>query len=137
MSYNPRFPHKLRYLVPLHDEEGLPLFDDEGNVRFVPATLHKVRMDSDDDPLLDEDGAFLTDDVEELEWGYRTSTGGFRDSGYVAEADFKIATPMFTNPLATGDVLEMTDYDRTWRMEVLKKTTYNWGSNIWVKDVKN
>lgn len=137
MSYNPRFPHTLRYLVPLHDEDGLPMFDDEGDVQYASVPLLKVRMDSDDNPLLDEDGEFITDEVEELEWGYRTSTGGFRDSGKVAEADYKIATPMFTTPLATGDILEMTDYDRTYRMEVLKKTTYNWGSNIWVKDVKN
>lgn len=137
MSYNPRFPHKLRLLIPVHDGNGEPAFDENGDIEYETLQLQKVVMDSDDNPILDEDGEFRYELVDEIEWGYRTSTGGFRDSGEVAEADFKIATPMFVTPLNTGDILEMTDYDRTWRMEVLKKTTYNWGTNIWVKDVKN
>lgn len=137
MSYNPRFPHRFKALIPVHDGNGEPAFDEDGNVEYDVMQLQKVVMDSDDNPILDEDGNLKTELVDEMEWGYRTSTGGFRDSGEVAEADFKIATPMFTTPLNTGDILEMIDYDRTWRMEVLKKTTYNWGTNIWVKDVKN
>lgn len=137
MSYNPRFPHRLKVLVPTRDAGGDVVFDAEGKVTYTAMPLKKVVMDSDDNPLFDEDGDFITETVTELEWGYRTSTGGFRESGNVAEADFKLATPMFITPLNTGDVLEMTDYDRTWKMEVLKKTTYNFGANIWVKDVKN
>lgn len=137
MSYNPRFPHRLRVVVPVYDENGDPLFDENGDVTYDTLPLEKVKMDSDDNPLFGEDGKFLTEWVDELEWGYRTSTGGFRDSGDVAEADYKIATPLFLTPLSTGEVVIMKDYDRTWKMEVLKKTSYNWGSNIWVKDVKN
>lgn len=142
MSYNPRFPFTLQVLRPALDEYGQPVFDDTtGDATYTALPLAKVVMTDDDedcgDPTFDAEGNFVTEDVTEIRWGYRTSTGGFRDSGDVSEADFKIATEMFTTPLNTGDVVVMTDYDRVWNMEVLKKTTYNWGTNIWVKDVKN
>lgn len=137
MAFNPRFPHTFKVLIPVVDEFGEPAFDENGDVAYETLELQKVLMDCNDDPIRNEEGQFITETVHEMNWGYRTSTGGFRDSGDVAEADFKIATPLFTTPLATGDILLMTDYDRTWRMEVLKKTPYNWGADIWVKDVKN
>lgn len=141
MAYNPRFPHTLKVIRPELDGYGEVVFDENGDPTYHVLELDKVLFENDDwetgEPLFDRNGRPLTEKVDHIEWGYRTSTGGFRDSGDVAEADFKISTPMFTTPLNTGDFLEMTDYDRTWRMEVLKKTTYNWGSNIWVKDVKN
>lgn len=141
MVHNPRFPHVLSVLRPTLDEYGQPVMDENGDPTYTKLTLKKVVMTDDDadngDPTFNSDGSFATEDVTEIEWGYRTSTGGFHDSGEVAEANYKIATKMFLNPLYTGDVLEMTDFDGTTRMEVLKKTTYNWGSNIWVKDVKN
>lgn len=140
MDSNPRFPHTLQVLRARMDENGDPMCDAKGDPIFDVLPLDIALMDSEDDcglPLRNDSGQVLTIASNTLRWGYRTSTGGFRDSGDVAEADFKIATEMFLTPLDTGDVVIMTDYDRTWRMEVLKKTTYNWGSNIWVKDVKN
>lgn len=140
MAYNPRFPHKLRVLRPALDEYGQPTFDENGDPAFHTLVLDRVVMTGGiefGEPTFNYDGSYKTESVEEIEWGYRTSTGGFHDSGEVAEANYKIATPLFLNPLYTGDVLEMTDYDGTLRMEVLKKTSYNWGANIWVKDVKN
>lgn len=141
MVHNPRFPHTLRVLRPALDEYGQPAFDENGDPSFSTLVLKKVVMTDDEadngDPTFDYKGDFATVDVEQVRWGYRTSTGGFHDSGEVAEANYKIATEMFITPLYTGDVVEMTDYDGTVRMEVLKKTTYNWGTNIWVKDVKN
>lgn len=141
MIHNPRFPHTLRVLRPVLDEYGQPAFNENGDPFFTTLVLQKVVMTDDEadngDPAFNNDGSFVTEDVEEIRWGYRTSTGGFHDSGEVAEANYKIATQMFLNPLFTGDVVEMTDFDGTTRMEVLKKTTYNWGANIWVKDVKN
>lgn len=141
MVHNPRFPHTLKVLRPELDEFGQPTTDANGDPILNTLVLKKVLMSDDEDdagdPVFNNDGTFATVDVEEIEWGYRTSTGGFHDSGEVAEANYKIATKMFLNPLYTGDILEMTDYDETIRMEVLKKTTYNWGTNIWVKDVKN
>ncbi len=141
MIHNPRFPHTLRVLRPSLDEYGQPVFDENGDPTFSTLLLKKVVMTEDEadngDPTFNSDGSFVTEDVEEIRWGFRTSTGGFHDSGEVAEANYKIATQMFLTPLNTGDVLEMTDFDGTTRMEVLKKTTYNWGTNIWVKDVKN
>lgn len=140
MAFNPRFPHTLRVLRPALDEYGQPAFDANGNPAFAPLTLDRVIMTDGiefGEPTFNADGSYATEQVQEIEWGYRTSTGGFHDSGEVAEANYKIATPLFLNPLYTGDILEMTDYDETIRMEVLKKTAYNWGANIWVKDVKN
>lgn len=141
MAYNPRFPHTLRVLRPALDEYGQPAFDDTtGEATMSELTLAKVVMENDDycgEPTFNADGSYVTENVTEIEWGYRTSTGGFHDSGEVAQANFKIATPLFLTPLYTGDILEMTDYDGTVQMEVLKKTSYNWGSNIWVKDIKN
>ena len=140
MAFNPRFPHKLRVLRPALDEYGQPAFDENGDPAFSPLTLERVIMTDGIDfgePTFNADGSYATEQVQEIEWGYRTSTGGFHDSGEVAEANYKIATPLFLNQLYTGDILEMTDYDGTIRMEVLKKTAYNWGANIWVKDVKN
>lgn len=141
MSLNPRFPFTLRVMRPELDSNDEPAFDENGDVAYSPLTVQKVVMTENEEdcgePMRDSAGSFITEPAIEIRWGYRTSTGGFKDSGEVAEADFKIGTEMFTTPLNTGDVVEMTDYDRTWRMQVLKKTTYNWGTNIWVKDVKN
>lgn len=140
MAFNPRFPHTLRVLRPALDEYGQPAFDANGDPVLSPITLDRVIMTEGiefGEPTFNSDGSYATEQVQEIEWGYRTSTGGFHDSGEVAEANYKIATPLFLNPLYTGDILEMTDYDGTIRMEVLKKTAYNWGANIWVKDVKN
>lgn len=140
MAFNPRFPHKLRVLRPALDEFGQPAFDANGDPALSPLTLDRVIMTDGiefGEPTFNLDGSFATEQVQEIEWGYRTSTGGFHDSGEVAEANYKIATPLFLNQLYTGDILEMTDYDGTIRMEVLKKTSYNWGANIWVKYVKN
>lgn len=141
MTYNPRFPHTLRVLRPELDEYGQPRLDENGDAIFHTMSIHKVVTIDDGDggwePVLRLDGSFETEIVDTIAWGYRTSTGGFHDSGEVAEANYKIATQPFTDHLYTGDVLEMTDYDRTFRVEVLKKTSYNWGANIWMKDVKN
>lgn len=141
MSLNPRFPFTLRVMRPELDSNDEPAFDENGDVAYSPLTVQKVVMTEDEEdcgePVRDSQGNLVTEPSIQIRWGYRTSTGGFKDSGEVAEADFKIGTEMFTTPLNTGDVVEMTDYDRTWRMQVLKKTTYNWGTNIWVKDVKN
>lgn len=141
MAYNPRFPFTLQVVRPARDENGDIIFDENGDVDYRPILLDKVCREGDDEEfgevIFNADGSFRTEKVDSIHWGYRTSTGGFRDSGDVAEADFKIATPMFITPLNTGDVVEMTDYEGTRRMEVLKKTTYNWGTNLWVKDIKN
>ena len=43
---------------------------------------------------------------------------------------------LFTD-LPSGTVLLMTDYIRTFRVKVVKMTTYNWGTNLWVDNIKN
>jgi hypothetical protein len=44
---------------------------------------------------------------------------------------------MFVTPLLPGDLVEITDFDRTYWGEVVKKATFNLGSNIWINEVKN
>ena len=75
--------------------------------------------------------------VDVMPWGYRTSTGGLKTAGEVIVADYKVSCPMLLTELVTGTVLEMTDYTHTFRAKVLKMTTYNWGTNIWLDNIKN
>jgi hypothetical protein len=51
-------------------------------------------------------------------------------------SDHKLATPMFVTPLDPSDRIELTDYDRTYWCELVRKVTNNLGSNIWVNEVK-
>ena len=130
--YNPRWPHTLKCYRASFDERGMPVLDESGNPVMIPFIFKKVVYDSKWNPCFHADGSFFTEDVDELPWGYRTATGGIQDSGAVFHTDFKISHPMFLTPLEEGDVLELTDYTRTFTAVVKKCTTYNWGSNIWL-----
>jgi hypothetical protein len=44
---------------------------------------------------------------------------------------------MFLTPLEAGDLVEIKDYERSYWGEVVKKATFNLGSNIWINEVKN
>lgn len=129
--YNPRWPHTLTVYSEALDERGRPVTDAEGNPVQTPMTLTRVRYDSKWNPIRTASG-FATEEVTELPWGYRTSTGGIKDSGEVFAADYKISTPMMLTHLPEGTIVTLTDYDNTFTAVVKKQTTYNWGTNIWL-----
>lgn len=135
--YNPRWPYTFIVIGESLDENGLPVTDDEGNPVVSEMTLQKVVYDGQMNPRRSVDGSFVTEEVTVMPWGYRTSTGGMRTSGEVIVADYKISCPMFITDLPTGTVLEMTDAVKTFRVKVVKMTTYNWGTNIWVDNIMN
>ena len=115
----------------------------------VEATGHKVLACPSDDGKITADqvrnavlshradGSFETETVEEMTRGYRTSTGGLKTAGEVIVADYKVSCPMLLTELETGTVIEMTDYTHTFRVKLLKMTTYNWGTNLWLDNIKN
>lgn len=135
--YNPRWPHTFKVLSEALDENGIPITDSEGKPVRTPMPLEKVVYDSGYNPTFSSDGSLVTETVTEMPWGYRTSTGGMKTSGEVFVADYKISCPMFITDLPSGTALEMTDYQRTFRAKVIKMTTYNWGTNLWVDNIKN
>lgn len=154
--YNPRWPHKLYVFESTMDDNGLPrtdengdeittryladammkrLTDSEGNYLTVPGgpmQISRVIYDGRMNPSFGADGALQTETVFEVPWGYRTSTGGIKDSGEVFHTDFKISTPMLLTQLEEGVLLLLTDYTHTFIGVVKKMTTYNWGTNIWI-----
>lgn len=134
--YNPRFPHTVVIKRAVMDENGDPLVSEVGEPVYETLELTAVEM-FDDEPVRNEDGSFRTYRVKSLPFGYRTATQNVKQAGDVVVADFKIATPMFTTPLYYGDILELTDFDRTYRGRVVKKQTFNLGSNIWFDDIKS
>ena len=136
------------------DENGLPVTDENGDpvstdtepvesevVEDEPSptipTVLIAEYDSKWNPRKGADGKIVTKEVSVVPWGYRTSTGGMRTSGEVIVADYKISTPMLLTDIPTGTILSMTDAVKTFRVKVIKMTTYNWGTNIWVDNVKN
>ena len=135
--YNPRWPHTFRVVVESLDENGLPVTDANGDPVVGSMQLEKIVYDSAWNPMRNPDGTFVTEMVTDMPWGYRTSTGGLKTAGEVIVADYKVSTPMMLTELPTGAVLQMTDYTHTFRVKILKMTTYNWGTNMWLDNIKN
>lgn len=135
--YNPRWPHTFRVVVESLDANGLPVTDSQGNPVTGAMTLEKIVYDPAWNPRRNADGSFVTESVTDMPWGYRTSTGGLKTAGEVIVADYKMSCPMMLTELPTGTVLEMTDYTHTFRAKLLKMTTYNWGTNLWLDNIKN
>lgn len=135
--YNPRWPHKFVILGESLDENGLPVVDENGEPVQSSVTVRRILYDGQWNPQKGADGNFRTEDVTEVPWGYRTSTGGIKESGAVIVADYKISCPMLLTDIPTGTQLTMTDYTHTFRVKVIKQTTYNWGTNLWVDNIKN
>lgn len=135
--YNPRWPHTLSVYTEALDENGQPVTDKNGDPVTAKQPLKRVVMNSNGNPRRHSDGSFVTEDVTDMPWGYRTSTGGIKDSGEVFKTDYKISCPMFVTPLPEGTILKLTDYDHTFEVVVKKTTTYNWGTNIWFDNPGN
>ena len=135
--FNPRWPHTLTAWRDALDEDGLPTTDEDGNPTPSQITFDKVIYDSRWNPTFGADGNFKTEQVAEMPWGYRTSTGGIRAAGDVFKTDFKISCPMFLNHLEEGVRLVLTDSTHTFNAVVEKSTTYNWGTDIWLVNQGN
>lgn len=135
--YNPRWPHTFRVVVEPLDSNGLPVTDANGDPIVGSMQLEKIVYDSGWNPTRNPDGSFVTEMVTDMPWGYRTATGGLKASGEVIVADYKVSTPMMLTELPTGTILQMTDYTHTFRAKLLKMTTYNWGTNMWLDNIKN
>lgn len=71
-----------------------------------------------------------------IPFGYRQQTANAVINGDVIIAEMKIACPLIIGEIKTKDLLEMTDDDRTFRAEVVKKINTNFGTNIWYNEVK-
>lgn len=134
--YNPRFPHTLSIQRPVVDAGGAVVYDSDGKVTYAPITL-KIVETVDGDPVMDAEGNFVTEDATSVSFGYRTNSMNIRQAGDVVVADYKIACPMFLAEMTFGDELELTDFDRTYRGRVVKKMTYNWGTNIWFDEIRD
>lgn len=134
--FNPRFPHTLRVWRSRKDSDGMAVTTDEGDEILDVVMLSKVIM-IDNRPMILADGSFDTAPTEWLEFGYRTGGKNTKDTSDVMVSDYELATPMFITALNAGDKVEIKDYDRTYWGEVVKKQTFNLGSNIWVNEVKN
>ena len=126
----------MKVLIPVVDVSGNVVYDAKGDMTYTPMTLKVVTM-FDGDPLIRTDGTFETTDATSIAFGYRSASENTRTSGDVIVADHKLATPMFITPVMAGDLVELTDYDRTYKATIVKKIDSNWGSNVWVNEVKN
>lgn len=135
--HNPRWPHTFRVLAESLDKDGIPVTDEDGKPARGCMTLERIVYDPAWNPRFRADGRFETEKVTRMPWGYRTSTGGLKTAGEVIVADYKVSCPMLLTELPTGTVLEMTDYTHTFRAKLLKMTTYNWGTNLWLDNIKN
>lgn len=135
--YNPRWPHTFVVLSESLDADGLPVTGDDGKPVRGSMLLERAVYDPQWKPRFRANGSVLTEKVREMPWGYRTSTGGLKTAGEVIVADYKVSCPMMLTELPTGTVLELTDYTHTFRAKLLKMTTYNWGTNLWLDNIKN
>jgi hypothetical protein len=135
--FNPRWPHTFVVFRDRLDSNGLPVTDEEGRPVEDHIHLRVVRYGADWNPQRGLDGEFAWDCQCKIPWGYRTSTGGMKDSGEVFQADFKISCPMLLTPLENGVRLRLTDYTHTFEAVVKKSTTYNWGTDLWIDQLGN
>lgn len=110
MVKNARFPHYCRIYREPVGTDGLPQTDELGNRCF------KL--------------------IFESQCGYRDATRGIRQ-GEVTVAQYKIGLPWFDVEIKENDRIEMKDYTRTFYGQVVKASTYNFGSNIWFDEIKN
>jgi hypothetical protein len=126
----------LRVWRSVKDDNGVPMTNDEGDPLFEVVELDEVVM-CDNRPVMLADGGFETKKTEWLCFGYRTQGKNTKDTVDVMVSDYKLATPMFVTPLSPGDRIEIRDYDREYWGEVVRKQTFNLGSNIWINEVMN
>lgn len=135
MAYNPRFPYTLRVLRAELDETGDPVFDENANPVYnaltFPVAVYESQM-----PKRDASGVPLTEELETIPFGYRQTIANYSTSGDVIATSMRVACPLIIGEIRTKDLLELTDDDRTFRAEVVRKENTNFGTNIWYNEVK-
>lgn len=134
--HNPQFPHSFKVIRPAMDSHGEPVIDSEGNPVETVLPLEKV-VTSGGLPVRDAEGRLVTERTESMSYGYRQSSLNTLRYGDVIVSDYKISCPMFLTPLNPGDVLELTDYEKTFRGAVVKKETFNFNTLVWFDRIKN
>lgn len=134
-GHNPRFPHSFRILRP-STENGLPVIDADGNPVYDNVAVGLVEC-VDGVPIKDEYGDFVTSESDTVPFGYRTSTRNMSEAGAVVNYGIALHCPLFIAELRFGDVLELTDYDRTYRARMAKKASFNYGTDIWIDELGN
>ncbi len=132
--YNPRFPYHLIALRPAEDEYGSPLFDDDGNVVYSGVTF-KVAEYANGMPKRIK-GVLQCYETSEIPFGCRQQTANALTSGDVIVTKMKIACPLILGEMKAGDILRLTDSDRTFDVAVVKKINTNFGTNIWYDDIQ-
>lgn len=125
-AQNPRYPYRLSVYRARLEDDGTPSTKDDGTPIYdlLPLELMEV-------------GDRVSRPVSEIPFGYRTSTSSMARYGDVALGSLKLATPRFVTALEFGDMAVLTDASRTYRCKVLKKTDFNFGSNIWADEIHN
>lgn len=134
--FNPRFPHTMYVLRAKTTPDGGLAYGVDGQPAYERLQLTLVEM-SDSEPVRDTDGNFVKYTADEVSFGYRTTSQNTSRAGDVVQADFKLACPMFLTELRPDDVLVLRDYEREFRAVVVKKTTFNLGTNVWVNEARN
>lgn len=134
--YNPRFPHTLVVKRAERNSSGEIVYDANGDATYSPVTL-TIANYANDEPIRLSDGTFSTYTAESIKFGYRTSSQNTKAAGDAVMSDFKLATPMFFTELLYDDIIEITDYDKSYKARLVKKTTFNWGTNIWIDEIRN
>jgi len=130
MACNPRFPHTLKVLRAVFNENGEPAFDESANPVYE-AVAFKVARYEKNLPVRGSEA-----ETTEIPFGYRQQTANAVLNGDAIIAEMKIACPLIIGDMRTKDLLELTDEDRTFRAEVVKKVNSNFGTNIWYNEVR-
>lgn len=138
----------------LSSEDGALLVTEENQKVIVSeqpghATSNTLLLSEDNVFILTEDGKYIVVGTEAVKdrvpqtrqrmfipFGYRQQTANAVINGDVIIAEMKIACPLILGDIRTKDLLELTDNDRTFRAEVVKKINTNFGTNIWYNEVK-
>lgn len=131
-----RFPHKFRVLRAQFDETGIPATDDNGNPIYDAVPLKAVRM-LDGEYVRDMDGNFSTYFTREMRFGYRTAQRSTSTYNDVIVSDYRIDCPLFLTEILANDILEIEDFERSYRGKVVKKTAYSLGTTIYFDEVKD
>lgn len=126
-EYEGQMPKMVTKITPsdsmLLDEENVFIVTEDGKYLIVGEEMVKDQVP-------------VTRQKVRVPFGYRQQTANAVINGDVIIAEMKIACPLILGDIRTKDLLELTDNDRTFRAEVVKKINTNFGSNIWYNEVK-
>ena len=148
------------YGEPVFDEDAVPVYRpvlldvaeyEKQMPRMAEQTTPSVALflSEDDDFVVTEEDDYVVVSEEQVKdyapvtkkcyavpFGYRQQTANAVINGDVIIAEMKVACPLIIGDIRTKDLLELTDKDRVFRAEVVKKINTNFGTNIWYNEVK-